>query len=295
MSIDEGMIGCDRRAFLRVLGAAGAGVALSGEALAQAASSGDPYGVLVDTTKCVGCQTCTRVCAEGHGLPAPEPGCKAVTSDTALCVVSGTETTDERVDLGMVFTKRQCMHCLQPACTAACLTCAMHKTADGPVVWDKHKCMGCRYCMVSCPFDMPKFEYHKAIPEIRKCDLCVDQLQLGKPPRCVANCPSEALQFGRRSDLLAEAHKRLATEPDGYQHHIYGEHEAGGTSWLYLSALPFSQLGFPKDIEHQSYPGLTKEFLYGVPVVLTLVPPLLLGISKAVNGDRAHATGGDHV
>lgn len=292
MSSDPGA-GCDRRNFLRVLGATGAGLVLSSEAVAQAAASGDPYGVLVDTTACVGCQTCTRVCAEGHGLPAPEPGCKDRTDDRQLCVVSSRETTDDRVDAGIVFVKRQCMHCLQPACASACLTSAMHKNADGPVTWTKGKCMGCRYCMVSCPFDMPKFQYDSAMPEIRKCDLCIDQLAQGQPPRCVANCPAEALTFGRRSQLLAEARKRIAKDPDAYQSRIYGEREAGGTAWLYLAALPFEQLGFPPDIEQESYPSLTKEFLYGVPVVLTLVPPLLLGISKATSGERA-AHGGNH-
>jgi hypothetical protein len=156
--------------------------------------------------------------------------------------------------------------------------------------------MGCRYCMVSCPFDMPKFEYFSAVPEIHKCDLCIDQLQQGKPPRCVAHCESEALTFGRRSDLLAEAHKRIAEAPETYQRRIYGEREAGGTSWLYLAAVPFEKLGFPPGIEPESYPALTKEFLYGVPIVLTLVPPLLLGIGKAVQSHRLGTeTGGSHV
>lgn len=285
--------GPDRRSFLRALGVIGAGLALSPQALAQAEAEGDPYGVLVDTTLCVGCRTCTRVCAEGHGLPVPPDQCRETTSPTQLTVVDGRQLDDPKVELGVVFVKRQCLHCLQPACASACLTRAMHKTESGPVTWDKGKCMGCRYCMVCCPFDVPKFEYDSPTPQIRKCDLCVDRLQRGEPPRCVANCEAGALTFGRRSELLREAHKRLATNPDGYHQHIFGEHEAGGTSWLYLAAVPFDRLGFPKDLEQQSYPSLTKEFLYGVPVVLTLVPPLLLGISKAVHHNQAN--GGDHV
>ena len=275
----------DRRGFLRVLGVAGAGVALSPAALAQAHAEGNPYGVLVDTTQCIGCKKCTRVCAEGHGLPVPDES-STETSPEQLTAVEGYLTDDERVDAGAVFVKRQCLHCLQPACATACLTEAMHKTADGPVVWDEDKCMGCRYCMVSCPFGVPKFEYDSPMPEIRKCDLCIDRLAIGEPPRCVENCSAEALVFGRRKDLLAEAHRRIADDPDVYQHHIFGEREAGGTSWLYLSALPFDQIGFPKDLDTETYPSLTKEFLYGVPIVLTLVPPLLLGIGKAVRGQQ---------
>jgi Fe-S-cluster-containing dehydrogenase component len=212
--------GPDRRSFLRTLGVAGACAALSPRALAQAAAAGDPYGVLVDTTLCVGCKTCTRVCAEGHGLPEPEKGCRSTTTENQLCVVDGRQSDDERVEAGVVFVKRQCMHCLQPACDAACLTQAMHKTADGPVVWRKDKCMGCRYCMVSCPFDVPKFQYHSAMPEIRKCDMCAGRLAEGKLPLCVENCPADALAFGRRNALLAEAHRRIAESPELYVNHI---------------------------------------------------------------------------
>jgi Fe-S-cluster-containing dehydrogenase component len=286
--------GSDRRSFLRALGAVGAGLALTPRMVAQAAAEGDPYGILVDTTRCMGCQTCTAVCAEGHGLPVPEKGCRSTTSETMLTVVDARPVDEELVDAGVVYVKRQCMHCVQPACASACLTCAMSKTGDGPVVWQKEKCMGCRYCMVSCPFDMPKFEYHSPMPRILKCDMCADRLEAGELPRCVENCPAEALTFGRRSELLAEARRRIAEAPDDYVQQIYGEHEAGGTSYLYLAAVPFDQLGFPPNVERESYPGLTKEFLYGVPVVLTLVPPLLLGIQKATHGDRPAEGGESH-
>ncbi|MBK8974871.1 MAG: 4Fe-4S dicluster domain-containing protein [Planctomycetes bacterium] len=282
----EPVTNCDRRGFLRVLGAAGAGLALTPAAMAQAEAEGDPYGVLVDTTMCMGCQTCTKVCAEGHGLPAPEEVCRSDTTTTQLSVVDSYTFPEERVEMGGVFVKRQCMHCLQPACASACLTKALLKTDEGPVVWRGSKCMGCRYCMLSCPFGMPKFEYDSPNPRIQKCDMCADRLAEGQPPRCVENCPAGALTFGRRSELIEEAHRRIAEAPDDYYHHIYGEREAGGTSWLYLAKVPFEELGFPKEVETESYPAMTKEFLYGVPVVLTLVPPLLLGISKAVASER---------
>lgn len=285
---------CDRRGFLKFLGAAGAAAVITPEALAAARAEGDPFGVLVDTTVCVGCKTCERVCAEAHGLPAPPAGYHATTSPTQLCAVDAHQSDDERVEMGTVFAKRQCMHCLQPACASACLTRALLKTEDGPVVWRADKCMGCRYCMISCPFDMPKCEYDSATPRIMKCDLCAPRLASGELPACVENCPAEALSFGRRSELLAEAHRRIAEEPEKYEHHIYGEREAGGTSWLYLAATRFEDLGFPADLERYSYPALTKEFLYGVPVVLTLVPPLLLAVSNATRGAREGGCDGSH-
>ena len=178
------------------------------------------------------------------------------------------------------------MHCLQPACTSACLTMAMHKTPGGPVAWDEDKCMGCRFCMVSCPFDVPKFEYDSANPEIRKCQMCWERLDDGELPACVENCPFGALTFGKRSELLKEARQRIYSEPDNYVDHIYGEREVGGTSVLYLASVPFDQLGFRTDLGQESYPSYTKEFLYAVPMVLTVVPPLLLGMSRATQKEE---------
>jgi ferredoxin len=160
----------------------------------------------------------------------------------------------------------------------------MYKTAAGPVVWREKKCMGCRFCMVSCPFDMPKFEYNSATPRIRKCVMCSERVRKGQVPACVENCPEEALQFGKRSDLLNIARKRIADNPDQYVKHIYGEREAGGTSWMYLAGVPFNEIGFKTDVGEEPYPSLTTSFLYGVPMVLTLAPALFLAMSKA--GER---------
>ena len=131
------------------------------------------------------------------------------------------------------------MHCNEPACAAACLTQAMHKTSEGPVIWREDKCMGCRYCMVSCPFDVPKFEYNSANPEVTKCTMCAERQQNGQIPACVENCPAEALVFGTRRELLAEARTRIAENPELYYDHIYGETEAGGTSFLYRGSKIF--------------------------------------------------------
>jgi len=212
-------------------------------------------------------------------------------------VVEQRETSADRwtvvsqhlTSVGEVTAKKQCMHCLQPACTAACLTKAMVKTREGPVVWRESKCMGCRFCMVSCPFDVPKFEYDSAVPKIQKCRLCWERLVEGKRPACVDACPAEALMFGTRSELLDIARQRIAEQPNEYVHHIYGEHEAGGTSWLYLSKAPFAEIGFRTDLGTVAYPNYPREFLYAVPFVLTVVPPLLLAISRAQASEKEGA------
>lgn len=280
----------DRRDLLKTIGAA-AGTALVTSNLkaeprqgvsAAPAGSAEPVAILVDTTKCIGCRTCEWACADAHqdaGLEFPDDvdfSVERTTSEKQWTVVNRYQT-----DKGEVFVRKQCMHCLSPACASACLTRAMHKTAEGPVVWTEDRCMGCRFCMVSCPFDVPKFEYHSAVPRIQKCIMCAERLAEGKKPACVENCPAEALTFGPRAELLEEARRRIYAEPGKYVHQIYGEAEVGGTGWLYLASVPFDQLGFRTDIGTTAFPTYTREFLYAVPVVLTVVPPLLLALSRA--------------
>jgi Fe-S-cluster-containing dehydrogenase component len=277
----------DRRNFLKVIGATGATLALGKDANATSENQNEIefYGILYDSTRCVGCQSCEFACAEANNLPEPigmpEIGNIRKTDETRRTVVNAYDTSK-----GEVYVKRQCMHCNQPACAAACLTQAMHKTKEGPVIWQGEKCMGCRYCMVSCPFDGPKFEYHSANPKITKCDMCFNRLEEGKIPACVENCPAEALVFGKRRELIAEARKRINEDPDLYVDHIYGEHEAGGTGFLYLSPVPFNELGFNTKIQKTSYPELSKGFLYSVPTVFVLWPALLLGIHEATKNNN---------
>ena len=277
----------DRRELLKTLCVAG-GTAVVGRDLAAEQSPGrtadEPFGVLVDTTRCLGCRMCEYACAAENGLPDPPADVDGVrtTSPAQWTVVNRYET-----DKGSITVKRQCMHCTVPACASACLTRAMHKTGPGPVAWTSSKCMGCRFCMISCPYDMPKFEYDSPVPKIQKCNMCVARLEAGKPPACVENCPAQALTFGRRAELVDIGRARIYGEPDKYVHHIYGEQEVGGSNWMYLAAVPFGQLGFPASIGTTAFPTYTKEFLYAVPVVLTLLPPMLLAMSRATRGDAS--------
>lgn len=277
----------DRRNFLKVMGVTGATLALGKEVKAVPKDQNEIefYGILYDSTRCVGCQSCEFACAEANNLPEPigmpEIGNIRKTDETRRTVVNAYDTSK-----GEVYVKRQCMHCNEPACAAACLTQAMLKTKEGPIIWQGDKCMGCRYCMVSCPFDGPKFEYHSANPKIIKCDMCFNRLEEGKMPACVENCPAEAIVFGTRRELIAEARKRINDNPDLYVDHIYGEHEAGGTGFLYLSPVPFNELGFNTKLQKSSYPELSKGFLYSVPTVFVLWPALLLGIHEATKNNN---------
>jgi formate dehydrogenase iron-sulfur subunit len=139
--------------------------------------------------------------------------------------------------------------------------------------------------MISCPFDVPKFEFRSAVPRIQKCILCFDRLEKGEQPACVKNCVGKALVFGIRNDLMEMAKERIYKNPKKYYHHIYGEHEVGGTGWFYISAVPFEQIGFRTDLGMTAYPEYTKQFLYSVPVVLLLWPAMLLALNKATEKD----------
>ena len=146
--------------------------------------------------------------------------------------------------------------------------------------------MVCRYCMVSCPFDIPKFEYHSANPKIEKCTMCYERIKDGKVPACVENCPAEAIIFGKRRDLLKEARKRIVENPKQYVDYIYGEHEAGGTGLICLSSEPFEKMGLKTTLQKSSYPALSKGFLYSVPTIFVLWPALLLGMHEATKNNN---------
>ncbi|MCK4299481.1 MAG: 4Fe-4S dicluster domain-containing protein, partial [Planctomycetes bacterium] len=180
--------------------------------------------MLYDSTKCVGCRACQNACKEWNRNP-PEVG-PGLSSDTwTLIQVAKPEGSDERA-----FLKRQCMHCLHPACVSACPVGAFQQTEQGAVVYDSDRCIGCRYCMVACPFGIPKLEWEETLPFIRKCTFCVDRLEDGLEPACAAACPVGAIAFGERDSLIAEAEDRIRNNPDRYVNHIYGKDELGGTS-----------------------------------------------------------------
>ena len=278
-------MGLDRRIFLKLLGVTGITLIIGKEMSAIPANKGvvEFNGILYDSSRCQGCRTCEYECAAAHGLPEPSAEIEAVRTTNETC---NTVVNTYKTGKGEVYIKRQCMHCNEPACVAACLTQAMHKNETGPVTWNGNKCMGCRYCMVSCPFDGPKFEFHSVNPKIQKCDMCFERQKIGEKPTCVANCPNDALLFGKRRDLIKEARRRIYEKPDLYTDYIYGEHEVGGTGCLYLSPVPFEELGMNTTIQKSSYPALTKGFLYSVPSVDLLLPPLLLGIYAATKNNQ---------
>jgi Fe-S-cluster-containing dehydrogenase component len=245
----------DRRSLLSALGkglaAAATMTVVSTPAMARARRSpaSDAVGLLYDSTKCIGCQTCTVACKKANNLPADTTTFGGGLYDAPLSLNERSKSVIQLYKDGEqhAFVKKQCMHCVDPACVGACMLGAMHKGKFGVVEWDPSTCVGCRYCQMACPFNVAKFEWTKALPKIVKCELCKDRLAEGKQPACTEVCPRGAVIYGKYTELLDEAHRRLQQSPDQYVQKVYGEKDLGGTQVLYLSNVEFEKLGFRFD------------------------------------------------
>ncbi|MBK7672724.1 MAG: 4Fe-4S dicluster domain-containing protein [bacterium] len=294
-----------RREFLKFTGAAAGTAALT--SAAAVASTGhsnlDParFGVLTDVTTCIGCRSCEWACAEEHKLPhgaldtyndgevlqtKRRPNAEAYTVvNRYLEPARGDEPLDVKV---------QCMHCEHPACVSACIVGALQKNPLGPVTYDAWKCIGCRYCMVACPYQIPAYEYENALtPRVMKCTMCSERtLEQGRPPACVEICPVEALLFGSREELLKIAHERIDQNPGRYHPEVHGEHAVGGTSWLLLGDRPATEFGIPK-LANESPAVLTETIQHGIfrgfsgPLMLFTLLTVLMKSST----DKRHGKG----
>ena len=257
---------------------------------------------LIDITKCIGCHACQVACKHWNDLDGEDTQLEAVLgfqnpvalSAKTLTLITYHELPDDAAPGGLhyLFTMRRCLHCLEPACASACPTTALKRQPDGPVTYDADKCIGCRYCMWACPWGVPTAEWDTLTPKISKCTHCADRNDQLVPlqrngialtqienqqyrekaaiPACVKACPADALHFGERDQMLNEARNRIAKHPDKYVDHVYGEKEAGGTSVLYLSSVPFGKLGFP-ELDDKPYPAVSKLAIHAVPPAVLAV------------------------
>jgi len=282
-------MGISRRSALKVL--AGATGALAASAVgstgcsptkpATKADASGYDGMLYDATLCIGCKACLVACNEANDL-APDARASDNRWHMPLDLNEYTKNIiklyEDDTNGTFSFVKRQCMHCIDPACTTACMIGALKKREHGIVSYDPDLCVGCRYCEMACPFNIPKFEWSSLAAKIVKCELCDHRIAEGKEPACTEVCPTHAVIYGKRGELLADAHRRLDEHPERYVPHVYGEHEVGGTQVLYLAGVgvDFAKLGLPaygdepvpgtvRSVQHAVYQGFTTPFaLYAV-------------------------------
>ena len=283
-----------RRQFMALSGmAAGSLLTPPAADARQSNVPGDASGALVDLTMCVGCRKCEQACNTVNELPAPQAPFDDPRvlneyrrpTDRAFTVVNRFHTgrLDERDRLIHTYVKTQCMHCQDPACVSACIVGALTKKPNGAVHYDASKCIGCRYCLIACPFQIPSYEYHDPLtPRVRKCTFCFDRIsQEGGKPGCASVCPVEAITFGKRAELLKLARHKLETDPGRYIQHIYGENEVGGTSWMYISGEPFDQLGF-QTLPSRPIPHLTETIQHSVFAYMWAPLALYAGLGGAM-------------
>lgn len=224
--------------------------------------------LLIDITKCIGCKECERACAGANKLPAEDTGDLSATHYTVVKSFNDEQT----------FVRKLCMHCNQPTCVSACLVGAFTKTPEGPVLYDESKCIGCRYCMQACPFSVPRYEWGSRMPRVQKCKMCYERVTAGQQTACAEACPTGATLFGNRDDLVKEARKRIEENPGQYIDYVYGLKEAGGTAVLYLSNVPFAQLGFPMNVPLEPIPNLSWRVLSQIPKYAVAASAVLFGI-----------------
>ena len=250
------------------------------------------YGLLHDTTLCVGCRSCEHACCEVNELPGPTAPVDdrdvfketRRTTHLQLTVVNRYELPNDdpahpEASPKPVYRKQQCMHCNEPSCAAVCLVGAFTKTPEGPVLYDPKVCMGCRYCVMTCPYYALAYEFDNPInPRVMRCTMCYDRIVEGKLPGCADSCPNGAITFGERKDLIKLARNRIAKHPERYLDHVFGEHEFGGTSWLVLAGTDFVNLALPHVGTHTSLPEIGTAYLGVVPLIITIYPGLLAGI-----------------
>ena len=226
--------------------------------------------LLYDATLCIGCKQCEQACAQQNQLPYDDAiAAEQIQSEHKFTVVL---TKEEK------FMRRLCMNCADPACASVCPVAALRKTADGPVIYEASRCMGCRYCMVACPFGVPKYEWGKLVPRVQKCTMCPERVAGGKPTACAEICPTGATKFGERDGLIEEAQQRIRANPSNYVNHIYGLNEVGGTSVLLLSSVPFEQFGYRTDMTRDPLPVFTYRVLSRIPDFVPLGGIMLGGV-----------------
>jgi len=217
-------------------------------------------GLLFDVTLCIGCGACYDACKQKNNLTK--------TNQNFLSDHLSANTFTVVEQYGNNYARKLCMHCDEPSCVSVCPVGAFSKSKTGAVLYDGNKCIGCRYCMQACPHKVPRYEWGKTQPRVRKCNMCDDRIKDGKITACAEACPTEATLYGDMDKLIEIAKKRIKENKRNYYPHIYGLHEAGGSHVLILSPVPFEQLGYTPNLPKEPMPMLTMRAMEKIPPVV---------------------------
>ena len=235
------------------------------------------YGFLIDASRCIDCRACMVACSVENN----------VSMKSTRIWINGTGVVGDFPNLSRYTAPFHCMHCEDPSCVSACTVGALSQDENGIVVYDDDRCIGCRYCMYACPFEVPNMDLTEQFPLIVKCDMCVARLDEGESePACAATCPTDAIIFGEQEDMLVEAHRRMEEHPGRYVDRIYGEHENGGTSTYYISPVPFEELGFPLAQEEESPAHFNRLVTHGTPTLAAGVAIGMTGIYLTIKRQK---------
>lgn len=203
---------------------------------------------LYDATKCTGCRACQLACKQWNDLPAGQTRNTGsyqnpadLQSNTWL-LMRFQEAATKAGEVKWLFRHNACMHCTDAACVKVCPSNALFHTSYGTVALDQSKCIGCKECVIVCPFNVPR--YDPETKKVAKCDMCYSRIARDMEPACVKACPTGALQFGDQEKMLGIVRQRLETLGD--KAHLYGDKFVGGTHMLYiLPEEPIQYAGLP--------------------------------------------------
>lgn len=249
--------------------------------------------ILTDVTKCIGCRECVKACKKRNNLDQDFP--RRWVSNDGLSALNWTSVIQQK----NTFIRKQCRHCLEPACASVCPVAALRKTETGAVIYDSKRCLGCRYCMMACPYGIPRYDWASRVPTVKKCILCYEQIKNGGTPACASACPTGATIFGERNQLLNAAHKQIESVPDQYINRVWGEKEIGGTCVLYISNVNIDVLSKGIKLGEKALPALTAPAMKAVPYTFVGMGVFLTGLHWIIKRrmkleGESGSEGGDH-
>lgn len=245
-------------------------------------------GILTDVTKCIGCRECVIACKKTNNLDQELP--RRWVLEDGLSARNWTSVLERKGG----FVRKQCRHCIEPACASVCPVAALQKQKNGAVTYDSDRCMGCRYCMMACPFGIPRYDWESRIPTVRKCILCFGRIEKGEQPGCTSACPMQATIFGEREELIAEAKRRIEEKPDLYQQKIWGEKEVGGTCVLYISSFDLGFLTYGQRLSDDPMPELTAPAMEAVPFAFVGMGAFMTGLNWVIKRRMKQAGKDEH-